>query len=257
VSGRQAWSSGVVHAEWIFFTGMLVDGDQPPAPWMFCIPRADVEVIDTWFITGMQGTGSQDVAVDAVFVPEHRAMPYMSLLDGTHHGTQTHENPLYHLPAATVLGFETIGVLAGTLRGAANEFLKLTKARITSYTGSSVATKPAAQMRIGRAFAAADAVDLLVRDMVQAVVGLTDKNSLDTAERARLRMRTAQVTSMACDGINDIIHGAGGNSFRHDAPLQRFFRDINVLRTHAALDIETASEISGRVLLGMDPGGPV
>jgi 3-hydroxy-9,10-secoandrosta-1,3,5(10)-triene-9,17-dione monooxygenase len=257
VSGRQAWSSGVVHAEWIFFTGMVAEDGAAPQPLMFCIPRSSVDVIDTWYIAGMKGTGSSDVAVEKVFVPEHRAVSVRALLDGTHPGGSIHSNPLYRLPAMTVLGLEAEPVLAGALRGAAENLLQITRERIATHTGSSVAAKPAAQMRIGRAFAAADAVDTLVDKAVARTISLDGSLPLSVEDRAHLRMHGALITKMCCDAVNDIAHGAGGNSFRDSAPLQRFFRDVNVLRTHAILDIEPASEIYGRVLLGMEPGAVI
>ena len=70
-------------------------------------------------------------------------------------------------------------------------------------------------------------------------------------------MRASLVTSMVCDSVNDLIHGAGGNAFRDEAPLQRYFRDINFLRTHAALDPDPTSEMYGRLMFGMDPGTPI
>jgi 3-hydroxy-9,10-secoandrosta-1,3,5(10)-triene-9,17-dione monooxygenase len=100
-----------------------------------------------------------------------------------------------------------------------------------------------------------EAVEALMRDAVATAIAAGSSTSVDA--RATLRMRAATITKLACDAVNDIMHGAGGNSFRNEAPLQRFFRDVNVLRTHAILDIEPSSELYGRILLGMDPGGPV
>jgi 3-hydroxy-9,10-secoandrosta-1,3,5(10)-triene-9,17-dione monooxygenase len=253
LSGRQAWSSGVVHSDWVFFTGIVTAADEPPTARMFAVPRKDVEVIDTWFIAGMQGTGSLDVQVEKVFVPEYRSVAVSALLDGTHPGGSIHKNPLYGLPVITVLAFEALSVLAGALRGAATTFAEVTKARKSSYTGASVAEKPAAQMRMGRAMAAANAVDALVNDSVNKVLTFRAGAQLTFEDNAAMRASDALITQMTCDAINDIMHGAGSNAFRSDCALQRFFRDVNVLRTHALLDIEPASELYGRVLLGLGP----
>jgi len=254
LTGRQAWSSGVVHAEWIFFTGLVAEEGVPPHPWMFCVPRADVQVIDTWFIAGMQGTGSRDVAADKVFVPQHRAYSFIALLQGTHPGRSIHANPLYSLPVITALSFEAMPVLSGALRGAADIFVQITRDRIASYTGTSVAAKPTAQMRAGRAFAMAEALDAMVDDSIDLVMGLGSR--LPTPhERARIRVRCALMNKMACESVNDIIHGAGGDAFRDKSPLQRFFRDLNVLRSHAGIDIDAASELYGKVLLDIDTAG--
>jgi 3-hydroxy-9,10-secoandrosta-1,3,5(10)-triene-9,17-dione monooxygenase len=250
VSGRQSWSSGVVHADYVFFSGLVHDEGQAPYPVMVCIPRKDVEVIDNWFIAGMQGTGSCDVAVEKVFVPDYHAVPVLSLLDGTHPGSRIHANPLYHLPAMAVLTFEVLPVLSGAFRGAADEFLTMTRERKSTYTGASVAAKPAAQMRVGRAFGRAAALDALVDDTVAFALSFDGTRALTEEERAWLTMRSAVIAADVCDGVNDIVHGAGANSFRNASPLQRFFRDLNLLHVHGTLDIETAAEAYGKMKLG-------
>jgi 3-hydroxy-9,10-secoandrosta-1,3,5(10)-triene-9,17-dione monooxygenase len=252
ISGRQGWSSGVAHADWVFFTGIVSAEGEEPHPYMFCVPRAQVEVIDTWHIAGMQGTGSRDVAVEKLFVPEHHAVSFVQLMDGSHPGGKIHANPLYKLPVTTALSFEVMPVVAGALRGAADAFVKIISNRVQSYTGQSYAEKPAAQMRAGRAYALADALDSLTRDAARTVVAID--RPLEPVERAELRMRSSYMTYMACEGVNDIIHGAGADSFRDASPLQRYFRDLNVLRTHGGLDVEPTSELYGKVKMGVDIG---
>jgi alkylation response protein AidB-like acyl-CoA dehydrogenase len=253
LSGRQAWSSGVVHANWVFFTGMVVAEGEAPIPKMFGVPRSEVEVIDTWHIAGMQGTGSLDVQVEKVFVPEYRAVAVPALLDGTHPGGAIHANSLYALPVISVLAFEALSVLAGALRGATNIFGTITRERKSSYTGASVAEKPAAQMRMGRAMAAANAVDAIVNDSVSQIIHLAPGQRLSFEEGVAMRASDAFVTQICCDTVNDLVQGAGSNAFRSESPLQRFFRDINVIRSHALMDIEPASELYGRLLLGLPP----
>jgi 3-hydroxy-9,10-secoandrosta-1,3,5(10)-triene-9,17-dione monooxygenase len=253
LSGRQAWSSGVVHADWVFFAGMVLADGQPPVPKMFGVPRSQVEVIDTWHIAGMQGTGSLDVQVEKVFVPEHRVVAVPALLDGTHPGGTVHANPLYALPVISVLAFEALSVLAGALRGATTVFGTITRERKSSYTGASVAEKPAAQMRMGRAMAAANAVEAIVDNSVSKIMQLAPGERLSFEENAAMRASDAFVTQVSCDTVNDLVQGAGSNAFRSESPLQRFFRDINVIRSHALMDIEPASELYGKLLLGLPP----
>ena len=253
LSGRQAWSSGVVHADWVFFAGLVLADGQPPMPKMFGVPRSQVEVIDTWYMAGMQGTGSLDVRVEKVFVPEHRVVAVPALLDGTHPGGTIHANPLYALPVMSVLAFEALSVLAGALRGATTLFGTMTRERKSSYTGASVAQKPAAQMRMGRTTAAADAVDAIVDSNVARIMRLAPGERLSFQENAAMRASDAFVTQICADTVNDLMQGAGSNAFRSESPLQRFFRDINVVRSHALMDIEPASELYGKLLLGLPP----
>ncbi|MGW8814595.1 acyl-CoA dehydrogenase family protein [Gordonia terrae] len=71
ITGQTAWNSGSVHADWFTFAGLTVADGQPAMLW-FLVPKEDVTVLDTWYISGMAGTGSNDVAVDSVFVPTYR-----------------------------------------------------------------------------------------------------------------------------------------------------------------------------------------
>ena len=112
-------------------------------------------------------------------------------------------------------------------------------------------------MRLARGVATADAVDDMLDTITARTVAKSMNGGLDLNDRATIRMRTGLINQMSCDAVNDLMHGAGGNSFRDSSSLQRFFRDANVLRTHAAMDFDAASEMYGRVLLGMDPGTPV
>lgn len=255
LSGRQAWSSGISHAEWVLFNGLVADAGEPPR--MFLVPRAKVEVIDTWYIAGMCGTGSRDVAVESVFVPEHHTLPFTSFMNGTHEGSKVHDAPLYTLPGAAVLYFEVMPVMAGILRGAAEHFVAMSEQRIASYTGSGVAAHPSAQMRAGRAMANVEAVDDLADSAAARITAHDGARQLSIKERAAVRMRASLITKTACDTVNDIAHGAGGKSFMNDSPMQRYFRDVNVLRTHAAIDFEPSTELYGRLALGMDAGTPV
>lgn len=257
ITGQQSWSSGATHATYVFFTAVFAVEGAEPEFLLCCIPRGEVELIDNWYVAGMCGTGSGDVKVENVFVPDHHVVTFQSFLDGTHHGSRLHDSPLYKLPAASIIFFEGMSVVSGILRGAAENFLAITEARVATYTGSDVASKPSAQMRLARGQATADAVDDMVEAACTKMIKKVNDGGITLKDRADIRMRCALVNQVCSDAVNDIMQGAGGNSFRNTAALQRFFRDSNVLRTHAAMDFEASSEMYGRMMLGLDPGTPV
>jgi 3-hydroxy-9,10-secoandrosta-1,3,5(10)-triene-9,17-dione monooxygenase len=257
ISGRQSWSSGASHADYVMFTSVFAHEGHDPELLLCCVPRSDVELVDNWFIAGMQGTGSCDVTVDKAFVPDYHVVPLKDFMDGTHPGAKVHRALLYRMPAAAIVFFEAMSVLAGIMRGTVDHFQKMNEARISTYTGAGVAAKPAAQMRLARGLASADAIDDMIDAMTARVIRKNSTARLTLTDRAEIRMRAALVNQMSSDAVNDIMHGAGGNSFRESSALQRFFRDSNVLRTHAAIEYESSCEMYGRVVLGLDPGTPV
>ncbi|MFT4561850.1 MAG: 3-hydroxy-9,10-secoandrosta-1,3,5(10)-triene-9,17-dione monooxygenase [Gammaproteobacteria bacterium] len=178
-------------------------------------------------------------------------------MDGSHFGSTLYDSPVFQMPAAAIIFFEGMSVVSGILRGMVENFQEITERRMTTYTGSGVAAKPSAQMRLARGRATADAIDDMVDSIIARTIQKSASSGLNLQDRADIRMRCGLVNQMCSDAVNDLMHGAGGSSFMDDVALQRFFRDSNVLRTHAAMDFEASSEMYGRVLLGMDPGTPV
>ena len=72
LNGRWGWATGVMHANWVLLNG-LVAGDGPPDPRLFLAPIGDIRVEDTWFAAGMEGTGSNDMVAENLFIPEAAA----------------------------------------------------------------------------------------------------------------------------------------------------------------------------------------
>jgi 3-hydroxy-9,10-secoandrosta-1,3,5(10)-triene-9,17-dione monooxygenase len=247
ISGQTPWSSGSVHAEWIMFMGVVVD-DGVPSPTLFMVPREETEVVDTWYISGMAGTGSNDVRVEEVFVPDYRSASFLDALTGTAEGQLLHLNPMYQLPFVPFTMCEVVPVVTGALRGATDAFTVRTAQRQGTISLEKAAGKQAAQIRLGRALAAADAAEVLLRDYVERILARRPTNS-DPADRAEMKLKGAFISNLCREAINDIARGIGGDGFRTHSPLQRFFRDINVVAVHAFLDIDTAAETIGRMAL--------
>jgi len=83
VTGQVTFVSNCHHADWYFGFGMEFEGDEPkpgpdgePVPYVFAVPRDEFEIVEHWETVGMRGTGSHDVRVDGVFVPERRVVPW-------------------------------------------------------------------------------------------------------------------------------------------------------------------------------------
>jgi 3-hydroxy-9,10-secoandrosta-1,3,5(10)-triene-9,17-dione monooxygenase len=101
VNGRWPFSSAVDNSEWNMLA-VTVYGDDGKAPidWRLClVPKSDYEIIDTWYAMGMAATGSKDVAVTELFVPERRALPLQRCRGGLEHpGAALNPGPLFRIP---------------------------------------------------------------------------------------------------------------------------------------------------------------
>lgn len=255
ISGQTPWGSGSVHAEWIVFMGVATGGDTDPAPMAFVVPRAQTEVLDTWHIAGMRGTGSNDIRVTTLFVPEYRAAPFVEVLEGTTAGQAAHANPMYQFPFIPFLMVEVVPVVTGILRGAASAFEARVRERQGTISGTKAAAQQATQMRLGRALANADAAETLMDHLISSLKPHAGQRN--PVYRSTMKLRGAQITDLCRNGVNDIARGIGGDGFRDHSPLQRYFRDINVLAVHAFLDIDTAAQTAGCVRLGLPVEDPL
>ena len=255
ISGQTPWGSGAVHAEWITFMGMVMEAGTPH-PKMFIVPRAETEVVDTWHVAGMRGTGSNDVRCEDLFVPDHRATSFAAALVGGTPGQALHANPMYRQPFLPFLMCEVVPVMVGALRGAAAAFVTRTGERQGTISGVKAAGKQAAQMRLARGLAAADAAETLLRDYLERYMQVRD-GQYELMDRAGMKLKAAYLADLCRNAVNDLARGFGGDGFRDHSSLQRYFRDLNMLAVHAFLDIDTAAETYGRLVLGLPVEDPL
>lgn len=135
-------------------------------------------------------------------------------------------------------------------------FTLRTLERQATFTGAKAANRQAAQMRLGRGIAAADAAQTLLEAYLERYMSVrAEQNEL--SDRAAMKMKASFITDLCRNAINDLARGFGGDGFREQSPLQRYFRDINMLAVHAFLDIDTAAETAGCLALSLPADDPL
>ena len=100
LKGHWDFSSGCDAAQWV-----LLIATGPEGPIMLLVPEADFTIEDTWFVSGLKGTGSKDVIVDDVFVPEHRAVLMTNLREGNAPGRYVHDTANQRIPQQCIIPF--------------------------------------------------------------------------------------------------------------------------------------------------------
>lgn len=256
-NGLSQWNSGSSRADWFLNSGLVMIDGKPQGALAFMVPAAEVEIIDNWDMAGMRGTSSGDARLNDVFVPRHRVVEVADLLNGQSPGSKIHGNRIYSLPILPFVLGETLPVMAGAYRGAADAFKRLTEDRYSTFTSAKVQNKQTAQMRIGHGQAGAAIAETLLQDYVRFLDTVEPSEIQAIERRAEIRARVGMIADYVSNGINEMMLGAGGGAYRNSSPLQRFLRDMNVLRVHGFLDTETATENLGRVLLGLEPNCPL
>jgi alkylation response protein AidB-like acyl-CoA dehydrogenase len=244
VSGRWRFASGCQHCHWVVAHCVVDDGGQPPLRVMV-LPPDEVEIVDTWHVSGLCGTGSHDFTIDDVFVPRERTL---SLWE-----PPQIDFPLVHVPEvqSTALRFAAIAV--GIARAALDDVVGLSTDKVPMLDDAPLATNPWFRHHVGEADARLRAARALVyADAAEAWATAVEGRAPDLDLRARIRGTAAWAVAAAASVVDAAYDAGGGSSIRAENPLQRRWRDAHALTQHFLVkpDIFTAV---GTVLTGQEP----
>jgi alkylation response protein AidB-like acyl-CoA dehydrogenase len=253
LSGRWDFSSGSDAAQW----AVLGAVEPQQGPGLFLVPRSDYEIVDTWFVSGLRGTGSKDVVIDEPrFVPAHRFLGYGAMGAAQTPGRPLHDRATYKVAAFPVLSFTLAAPLLGIAQGALDAFEVAIKTRF-SPTGQSLAAQQNMHIRIGEAAAELSAARALMRqDLAELVHRGRHGDTLTMLDRTRIRRDHAYIARLAVQATNRLFEVAGGHALFDGSALQRAHRDVHAGSHQVALTWDTYAEQYGRVRLGLEPNDP-
>jgi 3-hydroxy-9,10-secoandrosta-1,3,5(10)-triene-9,17-dione monooxygenase len=240
LSGSWPQTSGVDHTEWMALcTGEVVAGG---VEHRFClVPKKDVRIEDTWFASGLRGSGSKTVVAERVFVPSHRTIRLRDFLDGTcPGGEEPGAGPLYRLPASG--GY--MPILAGPILGAAAGALGACVEASRRVQGGPGSLGPAQQVSFADAAAELDSVTLSMRRHFQdAMATVAAGGQMTLLQRARGR-RDGAYASRACNrALSRLLDFAPAQVLYESSPVQRAWRDIRAMSAHPALNFDAVGEL--------------
>lgn len=252
VSGHWQWGSGTRHCTWIGGGCLLVNGAGAPAPradglvapFVFFEPT-DVDLLDTWYVSGLRGTGSTDYRVDRAFVPEGRWVQIG--LDRPRRG-----GALYHFSFYGLLALGITAVALGLARRAVNELVALAGHKRPQGSSRPLADRAPVQADVATAEAMIEASRAFMADAIgRAWEVVSAGDELTVEHRRLLRLAATHGTSEASRAVDLMYAAAGGAAVYDDSPIQRVFRDVHVATQHAMVAPRTF-ELSGRLRLGLD-----
>ena len=252
-SGRWSFSSGCDHAQWIFLGGLVLGEEGSPVDFRtFLLPRADYEIDDVWDTIGLRGTGSNDIIVNDVFVPEHRTLSFMETGRCAGPGQAVNTNPLYKLPFATVFCNSIAVPVLGMATGAYESYVGWTRERVRASTGGKAADDSFNQVRIAEAAGRIDAAVLQIeRNIDEALDLATRGEKIPMPLRVRVRRDQVNATGAGIAAVDRLFESAGGRALKAGTPIQRFWRDAHAGRVHAINDPEKALALFGQFELGL------
>ena len=250
LSGRWEFSSGCDAAEWV-----MVGSDLPEGRVWLLVPRSDYEIVDTWFVSGLRGTGSKDILIKDVFVPQHRVLDRDRGGDEERLGWEIHQQDRYLPPLLAVLGWDLAAPMIGIALGMIEEFTN----RLTGTSGPGrTADSDSVQLRLSQASAELDAARALMRgDPREIFQKAKSGESFSTLGRARFRRDKAFVAQLCLNSVNRLFEISGGHAIFDSGSMQRFHRDIQAAVRRDGFIMELGGLQYGRVALGLDPDGRI
>jgi 3-hydroxy-9,10-secoandrosta-1,3,5(10)-triene-9,17-dione monooxygenase len=249
LSGRWPFSSGVDPSEWNMLAGLArLDDNLPPEQRIFMVPRAQYKVIDTWRAGGLRGTGSNDVEVSEVFVPEHMTLAVADTKGGSTPGSAVNPGILFRLPVFALFPYMLSGVALGIAEGLIEDY----KPAAGKMTGARVAEIQSTQIRLSEATAYARAS----RVIQLANCREAEQNLPDMKTKARYRLEGAYAVDWAVRAVDVMfgLYGAGG--LYESGPVARAFRDAHAVKQHFSFNTDIAGTTYGRVALGLASDNP-
>lgn len=262
VTGQWPFASGCHNAHWFWGQCRVVDGDGTPAkaedgrPALLeaAIVASDFEIVDTWHVSGMRGSGSHDVRVSEVFVPDH----LITRISGADPGAMrfTDESPLYRFPAFARLAYNKVGVSTGIATSAIEAFRTLAMEKTPRASRSRLAEKAVVQTTFAEA-------TMLVRSarayVVEAVQEVWDEVLAGRPPTVEQRMHVHLACSSAARSsvqVVELLHAAAGTTANFESsPLDRQLRNVRVVPQHIMVS-DQWNETAGRVLLGLPGDSP-
>jgi indole-3-acetate monooxygenase len=255
LSGRWSLVSGCELADYVHLMSLVHENGVPRmlAPGkldlrVFFVPKGRYEILDTWHVGGLRGSGSHDVVVEDVFVPAEDSFSPAPPVAG--------RSQLAQLPIIPVMTAGIGAQFLGMARAAIAVTLEILRNKVSVDPGASIRERPSVLADLASYSAAVAAAGSHLHTSMAAVWD-TVRNTLPTAEdRAALYSASLHAVAIARAGVV-AMHGAAGTPALYiDCPLERNIRDLQTMEQHIAAQ-PLWLEDAGRVLVGHEPTNPL
>jgi alkylation response protein AidB-like acyl-CoA dehydrogenase len=251
IAGRWGVGSGRHHAQWMWVRCPVWDGDAPrlasdgaPVTIYAIVPKTAFGVLDTWHVSAMRGTGSNDFTLSDVFVPEEHTLPIPI--------PSSDISPLHRIPFFSWNALSGSGAAFGAARGAVDALMELaaektptgqTKVLRELADVQSAVARAEGILRSARAFALETAHELWDTSLRGG------EFSLPLRTQARLAATHAMQSAVQ---VVDLVYGAAGTTaIAESTAIDRCFRDARAMAQATPL-APRSFELIGRALLGFE-----
>jgi len=254
LQGRWPFSSGVDSCAWNMLAGIVSSDDEVDGIEyrIFLVPCADYKIIDMWNVTGLRGTGSNEVVIDDIFVADAMTVPVAEIDGGPSPGSAVNPNPLYTLPVFALFPYVLSGVALGNAQVCLDDYIDVARHRVTTYSHAKLGDLQSTQIKIAEASAKIDAARLVMRSAcLEAMADARSGRIPDMSIKTRWRRDGAYAVNLCTEAVSLLFAASGARGLFAGAPLQRQFRDANAINSHLAFNFDAAGTNYGRVVLDL------
>jgi len=254
LSGRWSFSSGSEHCKWAFL-GAVVPTADAPFDMMnyrtFLVPIADYEIVDNWDVVGLQGTGSHDIVVDDVFVPEHRTHKSIDGFNCDNPGNAVNTAPLFRMPFMQVFVRAVCTATLGALEGSLEAFIEVAKTRVAGPVP--MKDDPRTKALAAEVKSEIEQMKLVMyRNFDQMMECTRAGQPIPVDDRTRYRYDSAIVADRCAELSARMLKGVGSSGIRIGSEVLSRHLDILASLAHVA-NVSTPFAVNmGGVLLGQD-----
>ncbi|HQY69381.1 MAG TPA: acyl-CoA dehydrogenase family protein [Pseudomonadales bacterium] len=242
VTGRWRYASGADHASVFTANCRVTEPGSNPAPLIraMAFAPADVKIHRTWDSSGLRATGSHDIEVRDVFVPEE--MSFSVFTDPV-----LENGPLYRLAFATLTELPVSAVALGIARRACEEFAALAGSKCAPGSTVALLGLDLVQAALHRA-----------RDVVANAAREQHAQAAEVWEEALAGIRPAPhvgaARTVACvrrvrglvTAVGDLVPLAGMNALQREDPFALAWQDLNAAAAHYSVSPLQLAEQDGR-----------
>jgi indole-3-acetate monooxygenase len=249
VTGRQGFSTGCRHASGVAAHAQIIDNGRPrmedgqPATRYLLVPVAEAELLDTWHVRGMRGTGTHHFAVTDVFVPEERTVRQAG-------APLVETGPLYQIPRTLLFASGDGAVALAVARSALTTFGELAGSKTPRAMADLMRDQPTIQLAVGQAEAHLRSGRAFLIEAVREIWAAATAGAISLDHRAALRLAATHAIRLGVQIVDTVYNASGATAVYEGHLLQRLFQDIHVISQHLQGRL-SHYELVGRHVLGL------
>ena len=252
ISGHWRYASGCEHCEWALLGGMVRAENAAPDWRFFVVPRRDYKTVDNWQVAGLQGTGSIDVMLDDVFVPDYRTQRLQDnfLLKGA--GQAVNTSSLYRVPFGQIFarGVSTAGL--GALQAMLTALLDYSQNRVTR-AGGRATENPFVQLLCAETAATIDEMRTTLYRNFRTLHDYARRGETPPLElRLQYKFQSSAVIERSTLLAARIFKATGAAGLADELPFGRILADLMAARQHISNQYEYYGTNWGATMFGLE-----